>query len=265
MSALRQHWPEYLMEALALGLFMVSACVFGVVLEHPASPVREAIPDETARRVLMGMAMGLTSIANIYSPWGKRSGAHMNPAVTLTFLALRKVKPLDALFYVLAQFAGGLAGVLLATTLLGAAVAHPSVSFVATVPGPRGALVAFAAEIAIAFLLMSVVLRLVSRPETERFAGIAAGCLVALWIAVEAPLSGMSMNPARTAASAIPSGIARSLWIYFLAPPLGMALAAWLFRAADGARARHCAKLRHPEDVGCIFCGHEAPSGLPAR
>ena len=62
------HWPEYLMEAFGLGLFMVSAGVFATLLGHPDSPVYRAIPDPLARRVLMGLAMGLTAVANIYSP-----------------------------------------------------------------------------------------------------------------------------------------------------------------------------------------------------
>ena len=70
------HLPEYLMEALGLGLFMISAATFGTLIEHPASPVRAAIADPFPRRVLMGLAMGLTSVALVYSPWGRRSGAH---------------------------------------------------------------------------------------------------------------------------------------------------------------------------------------------
>src|SRR5438094_5660031 len=78
-KALQQHWPEYLMEAAELGAFMLSACAFTVLLWHPASPVHQAIANPTLRRTLTGVAMGLTAIAIIYSPWGKRSGAHFNP------------------------------------------------------------------------------------------------------------------------------------------------------------------------------------------
>ena len=96
--ALVQHWPEYLIEAGGLGLFMVSATAFTALLEHPASWVHQSIDNETLRRFLIGLAMGLTAIAIIYSPWGKRSGAHINPAATFTFYRLGKIAPWDAFF-----------------------------------------------------------------------------------------------------------------------------------------------------------------------
>ena len=111
LSALKKHWPEYLMEAAGLGIFMVSASVFTILLYHPASPALQVLHEEFPRRVFMGLSMGLTAVGIIYSPWGKRSGAHLNPAVTLTFFRLGKVAPWDAAFYVIAQFAGGVAGV----------------------------------------------------------------------------------------------------------------------------------------------------------
>ena len=84
------HWPEYLIEAAGLRLFMLMACTFGTL--HPASPVVQRLPDPLARRSLMGVAMGLTAVALIYSPWGRRSGAHFNPATTLTFWRLGKLE-----------------------------------------------------------------------------------------------------------------------------------------------------------------------------
>ena len=75
-EALKNHWPEYLMESWGLGLFMFFACSVGVLLDHPDSPLRQMIEDATLRRVLFGSAMGAMAILNIYSPWGKRSGAH---------------------------------------------------------------------------------------------------------------------------------------------------------------------------------------------
>src|SRR5262245_24900971 len=104
LGALGRHWPEYLIEAAGLGLFMVSACLFTALLEHPSSPVRQTVMAPMLRRIPMGLAMGLTAVAIVYSPFGQRSGAHLNPALTLTFWRLGKVKPWDAAFYVAAQF-----------------------------------------------------------------------------------------------------------------------------------------------------------------
>jgi len=265
LEALRRHWPEYLMEAAGLGLFMISAAVFATVLEYPGSPLHKAIPDPLVRRALMGLAMGLTAIGIIYSPWGKQSGAHINPAVTMTFFRLGKIEPSDALFYVMAQFAGGIAGVLLAEAALGMVIADPSVNYVVTVPGPGGPTVAFAAEVVISFGLMLTVLIASNNLKLGRFTGLFAGALVATYITVEAPLSGMSMNPARTFGSAMPSQVWTALWVYFTAPILGMLLAAESYLRLKGAREVFCAKLHHHNDKRCIFrCGYPMASDVGA-
>jgi hypothetical protein len=62
LVAVRQHWPEYLIEAAGIGLFMVSACLFATLLEHPSSPVRQAVMDAMLRRIPMGLAMGMTAV-----------------------------------------------------------------------------------------------------------------------------------------------------------------------------------------------------------
>src|SRR5438128_7239475 len=158
LNALRKHWPEYLMEAAGLGIFMVSASVFTILLYHPASPALQVLPEEFPRRVLMGMSMGLTAISIIYSPWGKQSGAHLNPAVTLTFFRLGKVAPWDAVSYIIAQFAGGVVGVALVAAVMGNLLAHPAVNYVATLPGAGGTGAAFLGEAVISLILMSVFL-----------------------------------------------------------------------------------------------------------
>lgn len=263
IRALRQHWPEYLIDGALLGLFMISACGFAVLLEHPGSPVHQAVSNTGLRRLLGGIAMGLTNIALIYSPWGQRSGAHMNPAVTLTFLRRGKVKPWDAVFYIVAQFMGGLGGVLLAKLTLGGAVA--AVNHAATTPGAAGARAAFVAEGVIACGLMLMVLKVSNTPKLARFTGCFAGLLVALYITFEAPLSGMSINPARTFASALPSGIWTALWVYFTAPLLGMFAAAALYRRFASAPEAGCAKMHHSLRHRCIFCGHPERASVLAR
>jgi len=255
-ARLRRHWPEYATEAVLLGAFMLAAAAFATLLQHPGSPVRRAIADAFARRALMGLAMGATAIAVIYSPLGARSGAHINPATTLTFLRLGRVHVVDAAAYVVAQFIGGLAGIALAARLLAPWIATPAVDYVATLPGPPGAGVAFAAEAGIAFLLMTIVLHVSRAVRFARYTGLAVGVAVALFITFEDPLSGMSLNPARSLGPAILAGRADTLWIYFAAPPLGMLLAAELFACAVGAHRLPCAKLHHPAHGPCIFECH---------
>jgi aquaporin Z len=179
ITALRKHWPEYLTEAAGLGIFMVSACTVTGILEHPASPVRRAIPDAIVRRVLVGIAMGLTAISIVYSRWGKQSGAHLNPSFTLAFFRLGKIDLKDAFLYIFLQFVGGLAGVLLSAAIIGAPVRHPSVNYATTVPGVQGPAVAFVAELLISFLQMSVVLKVSNDARMARFTGLFAGALVA--------------------------------------------------------------------------------------
>ncbi len=257
LATLKRHWPEYLMEAAGLGIFMMSACGFGALFEYTASPIRQALPDPFARRILMGLAMGLTAIGIIYSPWGKQSGAHLNPAVTLTFFRLGKVARWDAFFYVFAQFLGGVAGVLISLVILGEIISDPSVNFVATLPGAGGAATAFLAELAITFILMTVVLHVSNNSRIAKFTGVFAGALVAAYIIFEAPLSGMSMNPARSFGSAFPGQIWNGLWIYFTAPPLGMLLASQIYLWRQGRDRIMCAKLHHQNNKRCIFCLHQ--------
>jgi len=255
LDALKNHWPEYVIEAWCLGTFMVSACTFGVLLFHPASPV--AALSASIRMVMMGIAMGSTAIAIICSPWGRRSGAHFNPAVTLAFLRLGKINPVDAAFYVAAQFIGGLTGVALAWLIFGRLLEDGAVSFVVTKPGNYGVGAAFAAEVIISFFMMTMILFTSNSPRMSRLTPYFAGTLVAFYIAVESPVSGMSMNPARSFASAAISGNWTAEWIYFVAPPIAMLAAAELFVRTRGLKAVLCAKLDHRGRSRCIFnCGY---------
>jgi aquaporin Z len=137
--------------------------------------------------------------------------------------------------------------------MFGELVAHPAVQYAITVPGMSGVGVAFLAEVVISFILMSMVLRVSNTPHLARFTGLFAGAMVATYISLEAPYSGMSMNPARTFASALPAQVWTALGIYFTAPPLGMLLAAELYVRQHGIRQIFCAKLHHHNNKRCIF------------
>ena len=250
-NALKNHWPEYLIEAWCLFTFMVSACFFGVLLFYSGS-IFAWVP-LPLRNVLMGVVMGATAIGIICSPLGKRSGAHFNPAVTLTFFRLKKVGRNDAFFYIVAQFAGGVFGVLFSWLILGKLLADGAVNFVVTVPGNYGGVVAFFAEVIISFFMMTMILFTSNSARYARLTPYFAGLMVAIYISIENPLSGMSMNPARTFASAAVGNIWTALWIYFTAPTIAMLSASELFVRTRGLKAVLCAKLHHHNRTRCIF------------
>jgi aquaporin Z len=253
-----KHWPEYLAEAAGLGLFLFAVGGFVTLLEYPGSPLHRALPWPHLRRVMTGLFVGLTIISLVYSPLGRLSGAHFNPAITLAFYRLGKIRLHDALFYITAQFAGGTLGLMLLAGVAGPAFTKPPVLAAVTKPGAYGAAVAFLAEAVMSFGVLFLVLFATNRKRLYRKTGFLVAALVATYIAVEAPLSGMSINPARSFASAASAHFFMFLWIYFTAPPLGMLLAAELYQKGM-RRPVICAKMDHTDRFPCIFnCGFRA-------
>jgi len=253
VNSLRLHWPEYLMEAAGLAIYMFSVCVFATLLQHPASPARHIIVSPVLRRALMGLGVGATLVAIIMTPWGKQSGGHFNPAITFAFYRLGKVKLWDALFYAAAQFSGATSGIAIATYVLRGTPQNEAVCYAVTVPGAYGNVGAFVAELTISFTLMSTILFVSNHTSLAQLTPYFVGALYAMYITFETPLSGMSMNPARTFGSAFYASYWHALWIYFIAPALGMLASGELFLRTRGGVPPYCAKLYHTKDKRCIF------------
>jgi aquaporin Z len=245
----------YAIDGALLGLFMLSACVNVVMLEHPASALHAYLPSALLRRAFVGLAMGLTAAALIHSPWGKRSGALMNPAVVLCHARLGKLSAADALGYVLAQLLGSVGGVALSVLLLPGKVSDPSVNYVATLPS-AGALPAFFAELGLAFVMLSAVMTFNRSPRLAPYTGGVASVLVALFICAAAPISGMSINPARSFGSALWAQLWTGFWIYLSAPLLGMLAAVELQRLLYRRHDRLCGKVNHSETIACYLRCH---------
>jgi len=267
LAALRRHWPEYAIEGWALGMFMVSASVATVLLYDPRSPAFHLIDNEFWKRALMAGAMAGTAVAIIYSPWGKRSGAHMNPAFTLSFWVMGKINTVDAVYYAVFQFIGGVSGSVLSYFLTAGLLADPQANWAVTVPGPDGAFAALLSELIIAFIMMLVVAVMLNS-GFDQLTGIAAGGLIFLYVLYESPYSGFGMNPARSFASALPSGTWTAFWIYLVAPPTGMLTAIFVHNYLLGMPNKFKQpKLNPNHSTRCIHCGFEpraAEQGHPA-
>ncbi|GAB2793086.1 aquaporin Z [Hymenobacter luteus] len=238
-----QHWPYYLAEAAGLAVFVIFTGLLSIALEHPASVLHQALAargvGEDLRRVPLGIGMGLMVAAITYTPWGQRSGAHLNPAITLAFWQLGKITGTDALWYALAQAVGGFGSVWLLKIGLLRYYGHPRIHFGTTQPGPDGPLLAFVAEFVISLVFMLVLLAALHSARLQKAAGWMGSALLAAYVIWETPLSGMSLNPLRTLASAVAARDYTGLWLYLVAPPAAMWLAAVLFQRLWLARPRY--------------------------
>jgi aquaporin Z len=224
------NWKSYFIEAWSLGMFMISATLFVVLFEHPAFHINTIISNGSVRRMCIGIAMGITAILLIYSKWGKHSGAHMNPAVTLANYFLNRISLTDTIGYMLAQIFGATIAMLILNFFFHHYLSAPSVNYIVTMPGKDGIGVALLAEFILSFIIFITVL-IVSNSKLAAYTGYIAGLLVFIFISIEAPLSGMSINPARSFGPAFVSGNWNVFWIYIVAPILGMQLAAFVFRS----------------------------------
>jgi aquaporin Z len=255
-EAINAHWREYFMESAELGAFMLSACICGTLIYSKHSPLNSFALSPVSKSTLMGIAMSATAFLVIQSPFGRRSGAHFNPAVTLTFFWLGRMHRWDAMFYVAAQFGGAVAGVLIARGIVGLQLSAPPVQYMVTLPGKYGSAVAFGFEFLLSVLLMSTVLYTSNHRLFARFTPALVALLTVLYFVLSSSLSGFSVNPARSFSSALFAWMWFGIWIYFSAPCLGMLTAAAVYIKLRGADRVYCAKVFHDMRSTCPFPCH---------
>jgi aquaporin Z len=256
---MRRNLPLYACELVGTALMLFWGVSAVALMWGRGSPVPE-IGNPALRRLITGLLFAGGATAVVYSPLGQRSGAHINPAITLAFWRLGKVPAHDVVGYVVAQFLGALLGTAAAVVAWGDLVR--SVQYAATVPGDGwgwpGALIA---EALITFLLAFVIFVCVNKPRIASKTGLIAGTLVALLVMIEAPVSGTSLNPARSFAPALFVPVFQHQWVYFAGPVLGALVAAAAFRGRWG-ESTVCAKLYHTARYPCPFdtCGYRVVS-----
>lgn len=228
-AAFRNNWKHYLQESLGLGIFMVSACFFSAIIFSVNSYWNHLLPGTLIKNIVMGALMAGTALLIFYSPFTSRSGSQINPAVTITFLRLGKMCLYDAIFFVIFQVIGGTLAVVIMQQIMGRMLIDPPVNSAVTVPGALGVWWATLVEFIIAFVTMCVVLFTSEHLNLRRFTRLFSALLVGCWVTIAGPISGFGMNPARSFASALPSGIWNSFFIYIAMPFAGMLSAAEIF------------------------------------
>jgi len=252
------HLPEYLAEVAGTALMMLVGVGAIALMWAEVSPMPGLIESPDLRRLLTGIMFAGGATLVVISPLGQRSGGHLNPAVTLAFWMKGNIATIDALFYVVAQTIGALLGVGIAALLAGEAVR--GVQFGITLPGEGYSVTtAFFAEIVITAALVGLILFCVNNQRFARYTPVLAGSLVAALVFIEAPISGTSLNPARSIAPAILASVYVHQWLYIVAPLVGAVCAVWLHGRLSGSRpSTGCAKLYHTERYQCIFtnCGY---------
>jgi aquaporin Z len=197
---------------------------FCLVFSGTGAIVVNDITNGTITHTGVALTFGMIVTAMIYAI-GDISGAHINPAVTIGFWAARKLSGEDVMPYIMSQCAGAL---LASVFLMVLFAEHQTLG--ATMPS-GAAIQSFFMEFFLTFMLMFVILNVsTDAKETGVTAGIAVGSTVALAALFGGPISGASMNPARSLAPALVSGNLDTLWIYLSAPVLGSYAAVLIFR-----------------------------------
>jgi aquaporin Z len=201
---------KYIAEA--LGTFALVFCGTGAVVVNE-------VTGGTITHVGIAITFGLVVMAMIYT-FGDKSGAHLNPAVTLAFALYNVFPPREILPYIGSQLTGAFAASLLLKFLF------PTSLYLGATQPSGSNLQSLVLEVILTFLLMLTILNVAeSGKEKGLFAGIAIGSVVLLEALFAGPICGASMNPARSLAPAFVSGHVQSVWLYVIAPVTGAALA----------------------------------------
>jgi aquaporin Z len=243
-------WQIFLSELIGTGILLLGGLSLVIFMFGTGSPVAPLIPNIALRQALSGFLFGCIGAGIALSPVGEFSGAHINPAVTMGFLLMGKLKPRPAFGYMVAQVGGATLG---CVPLLAWGDMGRSISYGASLPGPGYPLWAvLGGEVVTTFGLVASLCVFLGIRQLRRYTPFMIPFLYAIMVPLEAAISGTSTNPARTMGPAIVSQNFDGLWIYWVGPFLGAAIA--IVACSFLARRVEVAKLYHfDRDRGGVF------------
>ncbi|MBV9272417.1 MAG: aquaporin [Verrucomicrobia bacterium] len=255
---IKLNWSEYFAEAFGTAFNLFVGLSAGVVNFSSDLPVARLIPSNSLRLLLTGLVFAGSGSLFAISPLGKLSGAHINPSVSLAFFARGKMHPEDLAGYLGGQFLGGLAGAWLLVAFWGARAGNIHNGI--TAPGAGYPIwFVFFTEFGMTLALVLAIFAFLSAEELMRWTPLMTWFLVAAMVWLAAPVSGTSLNPARSFGPSLVNWFWASQWLYWVAPPTGGLMAALLFHFLRGNRRLLTAKLFHAPDYRCIFKNVHVP------
>ncbi|HEX6487655.1 MAG TPA: aquaporin [Candidatus Dormibacteraeota bacterium] len=255
------HWLAWASEFLGTALLLFGGLSAVTLVFMPGSPVAARMPSVSVRLLLTGVLFGGTGSLVAVSPFGRLSGAHINPAITFAFWITRHVHRDDLAGYVAAQLLGGLTGFGAVYLLWGSRLS--AVHFGRTVPGAGVALpAALLIEAGMTAALVGLIFFFVSRPNTARWTPLGTWALVAMLVWHFAPITGTSLNPARTLGPNWAAGALKVYWVYVAGPLGGAALAAAVARLFD-LRLHTARMFDDPEYASSLAHSNEMAATRP--
>jgi aquaporin Z len=255
---MKANWSEYAAEACGTGFNLLVGISAAVIDFSPDLPIAHLIPSQSLRLLLTGLIYAGSGSLFAISPLGKLSGAHINPSVSLAFFARGKMHPHDLIGYLVAQFVGAIIGAFLLVFIWRnyAADVHDGV----TAPGAGYPIwFVFLAEFGMTMTLVLAIFAFLSSERLMRWTPLMTWILVATLVWIGAPVSGTSLNPARSFGPSLVSWFWPHQWLYWIAPPLGALCAVFLFRVFASQRKVLTGKLFHVPHYPCIFRNVHVP------
>lgn len=251
MSERVWRWASWLCEFLGTAL-MLTGGLSAVFFDFgPSSPVAPYVHTTSDRFLVTGVLFAGAGSLIALSPIGRLSGAHLNPVVTLAFWTQGRVRSVDLVGYLLAQFAGAVAACMMLRAVWGSTATALHLGATQPRPGLDAGL-AVAVEAIMTCSLILTIFFMTSSPRTARWTPLATWILIALLVWRGGPYTGTSLNPARSTGPALVAPEYAHLWIYFAGPLAGGALAVLVFAAF---KDRHILTAK-------LFHDHRYPSTL---